>query len=126
MPFFVIPRLIKTHNSSISRDGYSATKGFVMTTAESVLVRGNNLHERVDSISSTFDAQLAPQSRLLLSFDLYCVLLEYTALVGQLNLSRGQSIEELLSYDELIFDTGLHKLTVSVDFFGPADSLQIC
>jgi len=97
-----------------------------MTTAENVLLRGNNLHERVASMSSTLDAQLAPQNKLFLSFDLYCVLLEYTALVSQLNLSQGQSVEELLSYDELVFDTGLHKLTVSVDFFSPADSLQIC
>jgi len=97
-----------------------------MTTGENVLVRGNSLHERVASISSALDAQLAPQEKLLLSFDLYCVLLEYTALVGKLNLSEGQTVEELLSYDELVFDTGLHKLVVSVDFFSPADSLQIC
>ena len=97
-----------------------------MTTAESVLIRGNSLHERVASISSALDAQLAPQARLLLSFDLYCVLLEYTALVGQLNLAKGQTVRELLSYDDLVFDTGLHKLVVTVDFFSPSDSLQIC
>ncbi len=97
-----------------------------MTTAEQVLNRGNQLHERVASISGSLDAQLAPQTKLILSFDLYCVLLEYTALVGQLNLAQGQSVEELLSYDDLIFDTGLHKLVVTVDFFSPFDSVQIC
>jgi hypothetical protein len=97
-----------------------------MTTAENVLLRGTSLHDRVVSISSALDAQLAPQTTLWLSFDLYCVLLEYTALVGQINFAEGQSVEELLSYDELVFDTGVHKLTVAVDFFGPADTLQIC
>jgi hypothetical protein len=97
-----------------------------MKTAEYVLVRGNNLNERVISLSESLDTQLAPQSRLVLSFDLYCVLLEYTVLVGQLNLTDGQTVEELLGYDDLIFDTGLHKLIVSVDFFSPTNSVQIC
>jgi hypothetical protein len=97
-----------------------------MTTVEAVLVRGNHLHERVAALSQSLDSQLAPQSKLVLSFDLYCVLLEYTALMGQLNLENGQSVSELLACDDLIFDTGVHKLTVSVDFFGPTNSVQIC
>jgi hypothetical protein len=97
-----------------------------MKTAEYVLTRGNHLNERVIALSHSLDTQLAPQSKLVLSFDLYCVLLEYTVLVGQLNLADGQTVEELLSYDDLLFDTGLHKLIVSVDFFSPANSVQIC
>jgi hypothetical protein len=97
-----------------------------MTTVEAVLVRGNQLHERVAALSNSLDSQLAPQSKLVLSFDLYCVLLEYTALMGQLNLENGQTVAELLHCDALIFDTGIHKLGVSVDFFGPTNSVQIC
>ncbi len=97
-----------------------------MKTAEYVLVRGNQLNERVIALSQSLDSQLAPQTKLVLSFDLYCVLLEYTVLVGQLNLTTGQTVEELISYDDLIFDTGLHKLIVSIDFFSPANSVQIC
>ena len=97
-----------------------------MTTVESVLVRGNQLHERVAALSNSLDSQLAPQDKLVLSFDLYCLLLEYTSLMGQLSLENGQTVPELLTYDDLIFDTGVHKLAVSVDFFGPSNSVQIC
>ena len=97
-----------------------------MTTVENVLVRGNQLHERVAALSNSLDSQLAPQSKLVLSFDLYCLLLEYTALMCQLNLEQGQSVAELLTYDDLEFDTGVHKLGVSVNFFGPLNSVQIC
>lgn len=96
-----------------------------MTTVESLLVRGNQLHERVAALSLSLDSQLAPQARLVLSFDLYCLLLEYTVLMGQLNLDHHQTVEELLSYDDLVFDTGIHKLCVSIDFFGPSNSVQI-
>ena len=96
-----------------------------MTTVENVLVRGSHLHERVAALSSSLDSQLAPQSKLVLSFDLYCLLLEYTALMGQLNLEHCQTVAELLTYDDLEFDTGVHKLGVFVDFFGPMNSVQI-
>jgi hypothetical protein len=96
-----------------------------MITVETVLVRGNQLHERVAALSHSLDSQLAPQSKLVLSFDLYCILLEYTALMGQLNMEHSQSVPELLLCDDLIFDTGVHKLMVSVDFFGPTNSVQI-
>lgn len=101
-------------------------KGIDMKTAEYLLVRGTHLNERVVGLSHSLDTQLAPQARLVLSFDLYCVLLEYTVLVSQLSLAEVQTVEELLSYDDLIFDTGVHKLIVSVDFFSPANSMQIC
>jgi hypothetical protein len=97
-----------------------------MTTVESVLVRGNQLHERVGALSHSLDSQLVPQSKLVLSFDLYCLLLEYTALMGQLSLEHGQTVAELLTYEDLEFDTGVHRLGVSVDFFGPMNSVQIC
>ena len=97
-----------------------------MYTPENVLSRGALLNERVAALSHSLDSQLAPQSKLLLSFDLYCTLLEYTALIGQLTLSDGQSVEDLLAYDDLIFDTGMHKLVVQVDFFCPPNSVQIC
>jgi hypothetical protein len=97
-----------------------------MTTVENVLVRGSQLHDRVAALSNSLDSQLAPQNRLVLSFDLYCILIEYTALLGQLSLEQGQTVPELMHYDDLIFDTGLHKLAVSVDFFGPSNSVQIC
>ncbi len=96
-----------------------------MKTAEYLLVRGNHLNERIIALSQSLDTQVAPQGKLVLSFDLYCVLLEYTVLVGQLNLTGAQSVEELLAHDDLIFDTGIHKLIVSVDFFSPANSVQI-
>lgn len=96
-----------------------------MSQAETYLIKGSQLYERICTQSSTTKAT-APQPRCLtLSFDLFCILIEYTALVDRLNSGKGPTVEELLCSGELLFDTGEHQLMVRVDFFASPDTMVI-
>ena len=95
-----------------------------MSQAETYLLKGTQLYERICALSASIEAE-QPQTKLILSFDLYCLLLEYTSLVGRLNSGDAATVNELLTYDELMFDTGNYHLLVSVDFFASQDTILI-
>lgn len=95
-----------------------------MSQAETYLLKGTQLYERICALSASLEAK-QPQTKLILSFDLYCLLLEYTSLVGRLNSGDAATVNELLAYDELMFDTGNDHLLVSVDFFASQDTILI-
>lgn len=96
-----------------------------MSQAETYLIKGTQLYERICAQSSATEA-ITPQPRCLtLSFDLFCILIEYTALVDRLHFGKGPTVEELLCSDELLFDTGEHQLTIKVDFFASPDTMVI-
>jgi hypothetical protein len=96
-----------------------------MSGSETVIVRGSQLHERICALSSFMDSVVSRQERLLMSFDLYCILLEYSALLGKFDVAEKLTVDQLIGYDQLIFDTGGQKLVVEVDFFAPQNSLMI-
>ncbi len=96
----------------------------IMSHAETYLLKGTQLYERICGLSASLEST-EPQTKLVLSFDLYCLLLEYTSLVGRLNAGDAATVDELLTYDELMFDTGSYHLLVSIDFFSPSDTIII-
>ncbi|MDH3251265.1 MAG: hypothetical protein OEM41_00660 [Ignavibacteria bacterium] len=96
-----------------------------MSNSEAVILKGSQLHERVCTLSSFMESVITNQETLVLSFDLYCVLLEYSVLLGKFDVIEKLSVEQLIMYDQLVFDTGSHKLIVNVDFFAPQNSITI-
>lgn len=96
-----------------------------MSHAETYLFKGTQLYERICALSAAMEPSGRQQFRLVLSFDLYCLLLEYTALVGRLNSEAGTEVEELFHYDDLMFDTGNYHLAITVDFFASPDTIAI-
>ncbi len=96
-----------------------------MSHAETYLLKGTQLYERICDLSSRIESEIQDQTKLILSFDLYCLLLEYTSLVGRLNSGDATTVDDLLTYDELMFDTGDYHLLISIDFFAPPDTVVI-
>jgi hypothetical protein len=96
-----------------------------MSNSEAVILKGSQLHERVCTLSSFMESVITKQETLILSFDLYCVLLEYSVLLGKFDVIEKLTVEQLIMYDQLIFDTGANKLVVHVDFFAPLNSITI-
>lgn len=97
-----------------------------MSDSEAVILKGSQLHERICALSTFMDSVVNRQEQLILSFDLYCVLLEYSVLLGKFDVMEKLSVEQLIAYEQLIFDTGQQKLNVQVDFFAPPNSVTIC
>ena len=96
-----------------------------MSNSETVILKGSQLHERICALSAFMDSVVNRQETLVLSFDLYCVLLEYSVLLGKFDVLEKLTVEQLIDYDQLVFDTGSHKLVVHVDFFSPQNSVTI-
>lgn len=95
-----------------------------MSQTETYLLKGTQLYERICTLSASLEPKEL-QTKLVISFDLYCLLLEYTSLVGRLSAGDAATVDELLTYDELMFDTGNYHLLVSIDFFAPSDTIMI-
>ncbi|HEX9656902.1 MAG TPA: hypothetical protein VGB89_08335 [Bacteroidota bacterium] len=96
-----------------------------LSDSEAVILKGSQLHERICALSTFMDSVVNRQDNLVLSFDLYCVLLEYSVLLGKFDVTEKLSVDQLIEYDQLIFDTGAQKLLVIVDFFAPQNSVTI-
>jgi len=96
-----------------------------LSDSEAVILKGSQLHERICALSTFMDSVVTRQENLVLSFDLYCVLLEYSVLLGKFDVTEKLSVDQLIDYDQLIFDTGAQKLLVIVDFFAPQNSVTI-
>ena len=94
-------------------------------TEASILARGVELCSQINSMSVLADYQSYDQSTLIVSFDVYCDLLEYTAYLHRYDRDGGSSIEDYLFSDDLIFEANSHKLDVRIDFFLPENSIHI-
>ena len=96
-----------------------------MVQDQEVLVKGVEIHKRINDLSTTYMERNFTQECVVLSYNLYFALLEYTVLVNETRVNSELLLWELLNHDELFFDTGTHRLRICVDFFSPRDTLNI-
>lgn len=96
-----------------------------MFSDEEVLVKGVQIQQRISTLSVLMELQREHQEQLVLSFDVYCALLDYTVLMNQSHVNRDLLLQELLLKNDLVFDTGKNQLTIFVDFFFPSSAIQI-
>lgn len=93
---------------------------------QEALVRGVQIHRRINDLSKLWADRSMPQQTVVLSQELYFALLEYTVLMNESAVNRDLLLWELFHRDELFFDTGEFQLRVRVDFFLPPDTITIC
>jgi hypothetical protein len=96
-----------------------------MTPEEGLFTKAVELCTQIHSLSARADIADHHQSKLIVSFDVYCVLLEYTIFLQQMRAEAGLTLEEYLRCDDLIFDANGHRLDVRVDYFLPLNSIKI-
>lgn len=92
---------------------------------ETLLSKALELCTYINMISASMAEGIRTQEKLVLSFDLYCLLLEYTAYVKSLSDERPQTVEELIACDDLLFEALDRQLEVRIDFFLPPNSVMI-
>ena len=91
-----------------------------------ILARGVELCSQINSLSILAGFTNSDQSRLVVSFDVYCDLLEYTVYLHRCDTECGSStIEDFLLSDDLVFEANGHKLDVLIDFFSAENSFHI-
>lgn len=112
-----------------------------MTQSDTILfLKGLQLNNRILDLSSGLEDQkhtsglVEGQKRLVLSFDLYCLLTEYFVLLNHYHNNHLQggaidrpteTIEELFHTDDLIVESGGFDLNVKIDFNAPPNTLRI-
>jgi hypothetical protein len=92
---------------------------------EALLTKALELCTYINTISSSMDEQGRSQPKLILSFDLYCLLLEYTVYLKGVSGASPNSMEDLILCDDLLFETPERELEVHVDFFLPPNTVAI-
>ena len=92
---------------------------------EALLTKALELCTYINTISSSMDESGKTKPKLILSFDLYCLLLEYTVYLKGLGDPNSGSIEDLILCDDLLFETPQRQLEVRVDFFLPVNTVTI-
>jgi hypothetical protein len=92
---------------------------------QEALVKGVQLHRRINELSSELAERNHPQTRVMLSPELFFALLEYTVLMNETNMNRELLLWELCQRDELFFDTGSQQLKIGVDFFASSNTITI-
>jgi hypothetical protein len=96
-----------------------------MTGVETLILKGTRLTEKIWSACKAVELRSKKPRTLTLAFDAYIVLLEYSSVVGDTDTTPYYSLESLLTYDELLFETGNYQLSVHVDFFAEPDSVTV-
>ena len=97
-----------------------------MENNESLLTKASDVCTFINAMSEHYSAHDRQQKKLIVSFDVYCLLLEYTALLNQTHQNGGSSsLEELIVTTDLVYETRRHQLTVCVDFFSTLGSVEI-
>jgi hypothetical protein len=98
-----------------------------MTHPETLLTKATDICAQINLLSSLMEAQGKKQSRLVLSFDVYCVLLEYTAYLNPALQSEEdvRIAEEMIIANDFVYETQKQKLAVQIDFFSPAGVVDI-
>ncbi|MCX6139009.1 MAG: hypothetical protein NTV54_16135 [Ignavibacteriales bacterium] len=97
-----------------------------MENNESLLTKASDICAYINTLSDRIASQQRPQKKLIVSFDVYCLLLEYTALLNYIHQDWGtSSIEELIATPDLFYETKKQQLAVCVDFFKQQGSVDI-
>lgn len=92
---------------------------------QEALVKGVQLHRRINELSNELSGRNLPQRRVVLSPELFFALLEYTVLMNETNMNRELLMWELCQRDDLFFDTGTVQLKIGVDFYAPQNTISI-
>ncbi|HTY09812.1 MAG TPA: hypothetical protein VMF88_01960 [Bacteroidota bacterium] len=100
--------------------GHRAVSG-----TEALLTKALELCTYINTISASYGDDGKGKKKLVLSFDLYCLLLEYTFYLKGLSDTNPNTIEELIVCDDLLFETPNRQLEVNVDFFLPANTVIV-
>jgi len=98
-----------------------------MSISEALMTRAADICAQVNLLSTLLDAQQKEQHTLVISFDVYCTLLEYTAYRNP-ELENEEDIisaEKMIIANDFLFETPHHKLTIKVDFFSPSGVIDI-
>ncbi|MCX7984310.1 MAG: hypothetical protein N3A63_05360 [Bacteroidetes bacterium] len=101
-----------------------ATKGN-RTSRNAIVTRGIDLCAQISYMSMQAERLSQPQRDLVVSFDVYCDLIEYSIYLQNMSTSSLSTLEEYLQADDLIFQTNSHQLVVVVDFFLPPNTILI-
>lgn len=96
-----------------------------MPGTEALLTKALELCTYINTISASSHEKAKEKPKLILSFDLYCLLLEYTVYLKGLSDTNPNTVEELLLCDDLLFETPNRQLEVRVDFFLPPNSVIV-
>lgn len=97
-----------------------------MATSETELfLKGLELNERILDLSNSLKPGRNEKNKLVLSFDLYCVLIKYFILIYQEPENIDSTLEELLSDDNLKIEVGDVTFTLEVNFFSPPNTIII-
>lgn len=96
-----------------------------MLPDQEALVKGVQIHRRINELSNELAEGGDAQERVILSPELYFALLEYTVLMSESTVNRDLLLWELFQRGELFFDTGTFQLRILVDFFADANSISI-
>ncbi len=96
-----------------------------MLSDERLLTRASEICASINALSAFLEGRDVPQQRIVLSFDVFCVLLEYTAHLRTSLHYSACDVEELLGADDLVFETARRDLPVRIDFFLPANTFDI-
>jgi hypothetical protein len=92
---------------------------------DAILSKGVELCAQINDLSEQVERQQREQSTLVVSFDVYCALLEYTVYLHRYDALASSSLEDYLCSDDLVFEANNRRLDVHVDFFLSANSIQI-
>ena len=87
--------------------------------------RAVELCAKINALTSWAEGENRRPKRLVVSFDVYCILLEYTVYMQQAHGAEGHTLEEYIQFDDLLYEADGHPLDVQIDFFLPADSIRI-
>ncbi len=96
-----------------------------MPNDHDMMNRALEICAQINALSAWTDQQSRPQNRLVVSSDVYWILLEYTVYIHALQGTEGHTLEEYVRTDDLVYDTGPHQLDVHLDFFLPPQSFRI-
>lgn len=92
---------------------------------EAFIQRAIALCTEINVLSAWMRRQQQPQERLVVSFDVYCILLEYTVYVQQAEGTAVHSIEDFVRFDDLMYEADGQPLDVRINFFLPPRSFKI-
>jgi hypothetical protein len=92
---------------------------------DDLLRRAAELCAQINALSSWSREQLRPHRRLVVSFDVYCILLEYTVYMQHVQGSENHSLEEYIQFDDLLYEAEGFPLDVRIDYFLPPNSVRI-
>ncbi|GEM_PF-2309061 len=97
-----------------------------MTSQSTLLfLKGLHLNNRILELTKNVHTKSPGKQKIKLSFDLFCVLIEYFVIINNDEENIDLTIEELLSQDSLQVEVGAVTYTLEVNFFSPSNTLIV-